>query len=130
MGLVVILFSLAWVGIGRFMKKYPDLISGYNTMSPEKKMNVDIQAVGDLFCRGFQFMATATVVIYFGLRLAGLSMQTAMAGFLAVIFLGTPVLLVMARKHDKNPRSGLRYYLTAGIMLSLILAATALCLFT
>ena len=130
MGVVVIVFSLAWVGIGWSMKKYPELIAGYNTMSPEKKRNVDIQAVGNLFYRGFCIMAALMVALYFSLQLAGLPMQTAMVGFLAVIFLGTPVLLIMARKCDKNPGTGLGYYLTAGIMLSLILVATALYLFT
>ncbi len=130
MGVVVIVFSLLWLGIGQFIKKYPELLAGYNTMSPEKKRNVDIQAVGKLFCRGFQIMAAAMVVIYFGLQLAGLPMQTAVAGFLAVIFLGTSVLLVMARKHDKNLRSGLKYYLTAGVILFLFLGAVALFLFT
>jgi hypothetical protein len=125
--LFVIAFSLFWAGMGLFMKKHPELIAGYNTMPKEKLKNVDIQAIGNLFCKGFRVMAVSMAVLYLVLRLpVKLPIPIAMNGFLAPIFLGTPILMAMAQKYDKNPRGRIAKYLPAGIMALLYLIAVAM----
>ncbi len=125
MGVFVIFYSLLWAGIGWFVGKHPETIAGYNTMRNEKRRNVDIQAVGNLVRKGFRVMSVAMVVLWFSLRLSGQPVRVAILGLFASVFIGTPVLLLSVRKHDKNPRGGWKYYLTAGVIFSLFLAAAA-----
>ncbi len=102
--------------VGLLMKKYPNMISGYNTMSAEKKKNVDIQAVGNLFCKGFLLIGALMIVLYALFRWL-LDMPAVAHGvWIAPMLLITPVLLVMARKYDKNPRGKVAKYWPAWIV--------------
>ena len=65
MNLFILLYSLFIVGLGLFIGKYPHTISGYNTMSKEKKKNVDIKAVGKLYRKGLVILALLTMLFFF-----------------------------------------------------------------
>nr|AIA99591.1 hypothetical protein [uncultured bacterium contig00023(2014)] len=118
MDIFVVVFAAIWVGMGLFCKKYPDTISGYSTMSREKRKNVDIQAVANLIDKGFQIMVGAMLVLYFVFRLLGMPV-VAMIAWIASIFVGTAVLLVMTQKYDKNPRGKFLKYLPSAITMLL-----------
>lgn len=122
MGVIVVIFALIVAGIGFFVKKYPDTISGYASMSAEKRKNVDIAAVGDLLCKGFRWIAVAMLVIYFVFALLGKPVLALTLGLLAPIFTGTIVLMIMSQKYDTNPRSRFRKYLPTGIVIFLAVA--------
>jgi hypothetical protein len=124
MDVLVVIIALFLVGIGQLVKKYPDTISGYSTMSKDKRKNVDIQSVGNLLNKGFLLIAAAMLVLYFIFRLSGMQVA-AFIGFTAPIFIGTPVLLAMAQKYDKNVRGKFAKYLPAGIIVLLAVAIGA-----
>lgn len=122
MDISVVIISLLIVGIGALAKKYPNTISGYNTMSRERRRNVDNQAVGNLLYKGFLWIAAAMLVLYFSFRLSGMQ-AAAFIGFMAPIFLGTPVLMVIAQKYDTNPRGKIAKWLAMAIC-TLVCVAT------
>jgi hypothetical protein len=116
MDLFVVIFSLFIALTGWLMKAQPNLISGYSTMSAEKKKNVDIQAVGNLFCKGFLLIGASMIALYAIFRWLLDMTAVAQGVWLAPIFIITPVLIVMAQKYDKNPRGGFAKYWQAGLI--------------
>lgn len=125
MDVFVIFFAIFMAGIGLFVKKYPNMISGYNTMSKEKLKNVDLQAVGTLFYKGFLLIGVSMVVLYFFFRLLGMPL-VAQIVWLAPLFVITPVLLLKAQKYDSNRRSNFMKYLPAGIVIVLFVGTSIL----
>jgi hypothetical protein len=128
MDVFVIIFSLFTALTGWLMKAQPNLISGYNTMSAEKKKNVDIQAVGNLFCKGFLLAGTSMIALYAIFNWLLDMPAVAQGVWLAPILIITPVLIVMAQKYDKNPRGRFAKYwaaclvgaLTVGIVIMIV----------
>jgi hypothetical protein len=100
---LVILPSLILFGLGyliRFRKAY-GLISGYNTMSPEKKQNVDVARLGKLVGN---FCFAMGVVLLAGLLLLVFDFTAAGFGVLALLVPLIVYLLVTAQKYDSNNR--------------------------
>jgi len=101
--LLLILPSAVLAGIGylvRFRKAYW-LISGYNTMSAEKKQKVDVAGLGKLMGN----MCFALAAIFF-VGFALLFLEQPLAG---LVFLGASVpviiyVLIAAQKYDGNTR--------------------------
>ena len=58
-----IVTGLFLVGMGFLVKSYPNLISGYNTLSPEKKKNVDIKGLSTYLRNGLVLIGLATIII-------------------------------------------------------------------
>ena len=115
--IVIIGFSILLALIGLVPRKYPKLISGYNTMPAEKRKNVDIDAVGRLLFKGFLLIGVATLVLYFTLKLFGVSGEIAFPiGLFAPVFLGMIVLPLLSQKYDKNPRRKFVKYLPSGVL--------------
>ncbi len=124
MDVSVVIISLLMVGLGAFARRYPNTISGYSTMSGERRENVDIQAVGNLLYRGFACIACAMLVLYFLFRLLGMQVA-AFIVFLAVMLLGMVVLMVMAQKYDKNIRGKFLKYLPVGLIVMFVVGLGA-----
>lgn len=127
MTVFVIIFSLIMLGVGGLVKRSPELISGYNTMSAEKRQNVDLQAVGNLLFKGFRLIAGLMIAAYFACIAAGLRVQSPLLWllWLAPLFIITLVLLVLMQKYDKNPRGWFAKYWSVGL-LAAIFAGVAL----
>ncbi|MDD2431191.1 MAG: DUF3784 domain-containing protein [Firmicutes bacterium] len=87
------------IGLAVHVFRWHFLISGYNTMSKEKKTNVDIEGLGRLM--GIYLYLNGGVFIMLGL-LNSLGLKSALT--IAILFLGisTAYLLITARKFDKN----------------------------
>ena len=93
--------ALLIIGLLIKYKKAYGLISGYNTMSPEKKRNVDIEGLGRLVAN-LCFLLAGLILIAAALAFAGL---TVLAGIGFALIL--PVVLyfvVKAQKYDGNTR--------------------------
>lgn len=88
-----------FLGIAIHKFKWYFLISGYNTMSKEKKTNVDTEGLGRLM--GFYMYLNGGVLILLGV-LSALDIWSGMTPFLAVIIVSTIYLLVKAQKYDHN----------------------------
>jgi len=95
-----VLFFLMGLAIERLHWYF--LISGYNTMSREKKKNVDVQGLGRLL--GYYMYGSALLSVLQGLlqRLTGGQGML----FTGVLWgLGTLGILVAAQRYDHNPRA-------------------------
>lgn len=46
------------IGLGVLVKRFPILIAGYNTMSKEEKMNVDVKGLSAFMCYSLVGMGT------------------------------------------------------------------------
>ena len=51
MVVIGLLIGLIIIGIGVYIKKHPHMIAGYNTMSEEKRKNVDIEKIATILDR-------------------------------------------------------------------------------
>jgi hypothetical protein len=95
--LIGALFILLGIAIHKL--KWYFLISGYNTMSREKKANVDTEGLGRLM--GLFLYLNGGVLILLGV-LNALDLWSGMTPFLVVIGFSTAYLLVRAQKYDHN----------------------------
>lgn len=88
-----------FLGIAIHKLKWYFLISGYNTMSKEKKANVDTEGLGRLM--GLYLYFNGGVLILMGI-LDALSIWSGMTPFLVVIVPSTIFMLIKAQKYDHN----------------------------
>lgn len=124
MTLVIIIIGLFFVGLGFLVKASPDLIAGYNTMSKQKKKNVDITGLSTCMRNGFIATGIALIICHFILKIFHLETFSAMV-MLLVIFAGITITVVKAQKYDHNKRKskmpvyivlGVTFVFTAGII--------------
>ena len=97
-------YSLFIIGIGFFINKYPDSLAGYNTMTIEKKRNVDIKSIASVYKKGMTYIGLITIVLTFLFYFSGLYILT----ILSVIYpllIGILILSIITRKYDKNKQS-------------------------
>jgi len=127
------LFVFLGIAIHKF--KWYFLISGYNTMSKEKKTNVDTEGLGRLM--GFYMYFNGGVLILQAL-LNALNIWSGMTPFLVVIVVSTIYLLVKAQKYDHNlfdeggklkKGAGKQLMFTAGILIVVFLAVGSLMIY-
>ncbi|NLN37879.1 MAG: DUF3784 domain-containing protein, partial [Bacteroidales bacterium] len=71
MGTVHLIMGLLFIGLGFLVKAYPGLIAGYNTLSPEKKKNVDIDGLSRYIRNGLIIMGMVIMAGYLLFRWAG-----------------------------------------------------------
>ena len=50
---VLIIAAVLFV-LGMLVRKYPNLIAGYNTMTAEQKKNVDVKGLSNFMCRSLR----------------------------------------------------------------------------
>jgi len=123
MSSIILMFIV--LGILIKYKKCYWLISGYNTMSKEKKKNVDIVGLSRLM-GNFCFVMAG--ILFIGIVLNYLGMFVAFAFSLGSIFLIVPYLLIKAQKYDNNsrrPDGKLKFSVIAIIGLILLIFAVA-----
>ena len=99
---VMIIIGLFFIGIGFIVKYQPDLIAGYNTMSYEKKKNVDIAGLS-------AFMKRVSVIL--GITIISLSIVAKVTHntvifsiIIPLMFTGIVVMVIMAQRYDHNGR--------------------------
>ncbi|MCS3284297.1 DUF3784 domain-containing protein [Bacteroides salyersiae] len=54
----VLITAFILIGLGVLVKRFPILIAGYNTMSKEEKMNVDVKGLSAFMCYSLVGMGT------------------------------------------------------------------------
>ena len=99
-----IVFGLFIIGTGFLIQKYPNLISGYNSMSEEKRKNVDIYNVSLLFKKAMIISGTATTcltILFWYLKLPHL----ASLSIIAPILISMLITLFLVQKYDYNKQS-------------------------
>ena len=113
-----LIIGLLFIGLGFLTRRYPGLIAGYNTMSAEKKKNVDIVKISALLRSGFIVIGAVIITCPFIFKLARIEEFTPLA-ILAVILAGTVVIIAKCRKYDLNPHKNnpLAWIVTAIVIL-------------
>lgn len=102
--LIILLTALCLIIPGILVKYYKAywLISGYNTMSREKKKNVDVVGLSQFI--GNSCFVMAAIIILAGVLL--IVEKMAMAGFVFALFVPVTIyILVRAQKYDGNTRN-------------------------
>lgn len=101
MAILIISFGLFMIGLGFLIKKYPNLIAGYNTMSKERKEQVDITGLSTFMCNGFIIIGLLCIGGYSLFKLIGLDLIAECIP-LILLLLGVPIFVVKAQKYDHN----------------------------
>ncbi len=118
MDLIILIVGFFLMGIGFLVKSAPDLIAGYNSLSKEKKQNVDIQGLATCLRNGLIVIGLTTIFGYFLFKWIGFSM-VAHSMILVAPITGIAILVIRAQKFDHNKEKKTK--LTALIFVLVIL---------
>lgn len=97
----VLITAFILIGLGVLVKRFPILIAGYNTMSKEEKMNVDVKGLSAFMCYSLVGMGTVSVLAYYICLGLGHADWASYCLFLPILYI--PYLIVKANKFDHNP---------------------------
>lgn len=99
--LFVWLFAALFVLLGLLVRKYPKLIAGYNTMSPERQKQVDVKGLTAFMCRTFCIIGLLVVLVYYMLLWDGIAeMAARLVSIIAVPVVGSVVMVAGAQRYD------------------------------
>ena len=99
--LVVWLFAALFVLLGLLVRKYPKLIAGYNTMSPERQKLVDVKGLTTFMCRAFCIIGLLIILVYYLLLWGGMAeMAAVLVSVIAVPVVGSVVMVAGAQRYD------------------------------
>ena len=101
MNLFVLVFGCMFVGIGLLVRKYPDLIAGYNTMPEEAKRRVDVEGLTVCIRNGLIVIGTVVIGGFYLLKLAGF-IQIARLIVVAAPIVGAVILVVSVQKYNPS----------------------------
>lgn len=85
------------IAMGFLVKRYPDLIAGYNTMSPEKKRKVDIIGLSTFMRDSFIVMGVMVMLIHPFVYLLGMS-EHSIGVVIATILIGTFAMAIYGQR--------------------------------
>ena len=95
--------SVFLIAIGALCRKYPDLIAGYNTMSADKKKNVDGKGLGKHMGNAMGWTAIACLVCFYLLKLLDADEKVQfLVPYNGVLILCLVIASVKAQKYDHN----------------------------
>ncbi len=101
MDILIGLLAVLFVVLGLLTRKYPKLIAGYNTMSPERQRQVDVKGLSAFMCRSFIVTGLFLVLVYYLLLRSGLEKQVAfLVTIILVSMLGALYILIGAQRYD------------------------------
>ena len=99
--LFVWLFAAIFVLLGLLVRKYPKLIAGYNTMSPERQKLVDVKGLTAFMCRASCVSGLLVVLVYYLLLWDGIAeMAARLVSIIAVPVVGSVVMVAGAQRYD------------------------------
>lgn len=99
--LLVWLFAAFFVLLGLLVHKYPKLIAGYNTMSPERQKLVDVKGLTAFMCRALCIIGLLVALVYYLLLWGGMAeMAAELVSVIAVPVVGSVVMVAGAQRYD------------------------------
>jgi hypothetical protein len=111
------------IGMGFIVRRFPDLIAGYNTMSKERKKNVDIAGLSALMKKGFIVMGIIIMVSPIILKIIYLD-EFASLIMIFVTLIGIMIIILKGQKYDHNAKKkNFFIYIFVGIMILSITGA-------
>jgi len=107
MDTTALIVGLIMIGLGFLVKFFPNLISGYNTMTNAQKENVDIERLSTYMRNGFIAMGLVIILGYYTFTWMGFTLIT---NYLipAVILVGVIYMVMGAQRFDHNKDKDLR----------------------
>ncbi len=101
--LIVWIFAAIFILLGFLVRKYPKLIAGYNTMSPERQKQVDVKGLAAFMCRALCMIGGLVVVVCYLLLWNGMDVRAAvLVSEIGVPVVGSIVILVGAQRYDRG----------------------------
>ena len=107
--LTTIILGVLFILLGFSYGKYPRMISGYNVMPENKLQNIDLKSVGKLHKKGFITMGILLPAISGLLLAVGLEKYSIIAQ-LALIIMGSAIMVIKAIKYNNNTRGASEKY--------------------
>lgn len=109
------------IGIGFLIKSAPNLIAGYNTMSKNKKENVDIEGLSTFLSKGFKIIGVSIIIGYYFFKYIGCTIIANLIILIATL-IGVAILFINAQKFDynKNKKTKLPYLIFVLVFLFVI----------
>ena len=104
MVVIGLLLGLINIGLGVYIMKHPHMIAGYNTMSEEKRKNVDIENIATIFKSGMIVIGITTIIGTTVFSILNLN-TLALISLIAPMFIGILILIAITQKHDHNKKS-------------------------
>jgi hypothetical protein len=120
MGTINLIVGLITIGIGFLVKSSPNLIAGYNTMSEDKKKNVDIKGASTFVRNGFIIIGLTIIIGYYFFKWIGFD-GIANNMILISILVGVTIIVVKGQKFDHNKhKHPLLIYFILGITITFV----------
>lgn len=121
MDILNLIVGLFMIGIGFLVKSAPDLIAGYNTMSKDKKKNLDIEGLSTFMRNGLITIGLSIIIGYYLFKWIGFTM-IANSMILIVTLVGVTILVLNAQKfdHNKTKKTRLTYSILGLVFLFVI----------
>ena len=111
MDILNIIVGLFMIGIGFLVKSTPSLIAGYNTMSDDKKKNVDIVGLSTYMRNSLIIIGLSIIAGYYFFKWIGFAV-IADSMILIVTLIGVLIMVINAQRFDKNKDKTKRAKLT------------------
>ena len=100
-----LIIGLFHIGVGFLVKSSPDVIAGYNTMSKEKKKNVDVAGLSSFMKKGFITMGVAIIILSLFILVFHLNKLFYIWVILFITLGGVIFLSIKAQKFDGNKKN-------------------------
>ncbi len=101
MDLLNLLVGLFMIGTGFAVKSMPMLIAGYNTMTKDKRANVDIDGLSTFMRNGFIAIGILIIVFHQLAKWSGF-ITLANSMILIVTVIGVAIMVIRAQRFDHN----------------------------
>jgi hypothetical protein len=111
MDILNIIVGLFMIGIGFLVKSTPSFIAGYNTMSDDKKKNVDIVGLSTYMRNSLIIIGLSIIAGYYLFKWIGFAV-IADSMILIVTLIGVLIMVINAQRFDKNKDKTKRAKLT------------------
>lgn len=99
-----IIIAVILIVTGLLVWKYPRLIAGYNTMTPEQQRNVDIKGLKAFMCRAFCLMGIAVILAAYLFRQFINGIAADLMATILIPLSGTVCILIGAQRYDHNQK--------------------------
>ena len=116
------------VVLGFLVKKYPDLIAGYNTMSPEQKEKVDIDGLSTHMRNSLVVIGALVVLITSLLNFIGWQQHSSGAS-ISIILIGTGYMWINAYTYTNKSKNQQSKKIIRTVTRSVVFAGLALLIF-
>jgi len=117
--LINLFIGLFFIGIGFLVKGYPNTIAGYNTMSEEKKKNIDIDGASSFMKKGFIILGIIIMVLPIFFRIINLRPFSSLI-MLSIKPIGIAIIVIKAQKYNHNKEDKPLAYIVLGIVLFIL----------